>query len=50
MGFNRYIVECKFLMTVKLLWLQSRFNRYIVECKSAMMTEFVSFYEDLIDT
>ena len=32
-GFNRYIVECKFDKIFYILKIIIRFNRYIVECK-----------------
>ena len=32
-GFNRYIVECKYLTSAVGLDSRGRFNRYIVECK-----------------
>ena len=33
-GFNRYIVECKLVLTKFIKHIHVRFNRYIVECKS----------------
>ena len=35
MGFNRYIVECKYTTPVKSNTKVDGFNRYIVECKFA---------------
>ena len=32
-GFNRYIVECKFVHVMHVILFVCRFNRYIVECK-----------------
>ena len=33
-GFNRYIVECKFVKSDIQTLIDKSFNRYIVECKS----------------
>ncbi|GEM_PF-2173285 len=49
-GFNRYIVECKFDKIFYILKIIIRFNRYIVECKFIIVTWIILSRLDLIDT
>ena len=36
---NRYIMECKLLLSIFPIFAASRINRYIMECKSVFSTE-----------
>ena len=50
-GFNRYIVECKYELNITFGFATSRgFNRYIVECKYKKHIEWIGDVNDLIDT
>ena len=48
--FNRYIVECKYVLLYIRKEVISRFNRYIVECKWETVSRVVQSQRDLIDT
>ena len=50
MGFNRYIVECKFTEKGVETAVEDRFNRYIVECKYSNNFWYCKVDKDLIDT
>ncbi len=50
MGFNRYIVECKFFTPGEKARGHERFNRYIVECKFSYNIRLYLRFIDLIDT
>ena len=50
MGFNRYMVECKFDYFGIGMCSVISFNRYMVECKYKFMASFIRVNAVLIDT